>query len=109
MMRLAPYIALILLGGGGVWYVMNLRATVAEQGVEISSLTRSNAALIAQNTQSAVAREVDAVRASLELKQAREATASVEAILTAELGECADEPLDPAIADILNRLRRTTD
>jgi hypothetical protein len=104
MMRLAPYIALILLGGGGVWYVMNLRATVAAQGVEISSLTRSNAALRTQNEQSAIAREVDAARAALETKQARDATAAVEAILTANLGECADAPLDPAITDILDGL-----
>jgi hypothetical protein len=109
MIRLLPYLLAATLVGGGVWYVMSLRATVAAQGAEIASLARSNAALTTQNAQSAVAREVDAARAVLETKQAREATASVEAILTAELGECADAPLDPAIADILNRLRRTTD
>jgi hypothetical protein len=88
---------------------MAMRVTIATQGAEIASLSRSNAALTNQNAQSAIAREVDAVRAALEVKQAREATASVEAILTAELGECADEPLDPAIADILNGLRGAPD
>lgn len=104
MIRLLPYLLAATLVGGGVWYVMGLRATVAAQGAEIASLARSNAALTTQNAQSAVAREVDAARATREMKQARDATAAVEAILTANLGECADAPLDPAITDILNGL-----
>jgi hypothetical protein len=104
MIRLLPYLLAATLVGGGVWYVISLRATVAAQGAEIASLARSNAALTTQNAQSAVAREVDAARATLETKQARDATAAVEAILTAELGGCADAPLDPVITDILNGL-----
>jgi hypothetical protein len=36
MIRLAPYIALILLGGGAVWYVMDLREQVATHAATVA-------------------------------------------------------------------------
>jgi len=87
------------------------------QGQAITALEAENAAisrsLVSLNTQydlSKVARAVDAARAERETQQARDAANAIEAILTAEFGECADAPLDPAITDILDGLLgRSTD
>jgi hypothetical protein len=100
MFRKALLAALLLAVGWGGVQSLRLAGVKAEN----SRLTRSNTALVTQAERSDLARGVDAARAELEMERAREATAAVELLLTADLGECADAPLDPAITNILNGL-----
>lgn len=100
-----------LLGGVGVavWWVMDLRADKAALEAQIASQARSLAAYEMKAAQDQLAREVDAARVDGQRERDRAASAAVIEILTTELGECSDAPIDPAIADFLGRLRRTED
>tara|TARA_X000001316_G_scaffold12129_1_gene5692 strand:+ start:473 stop:814 length:342 start_codon:yes stop_codon:yes gene_type:complete len=100
-----------LMGGTGwlVWSFMDMRATVADQDAQIASQARSLAAYEVKAEQDQLAREVDAARAAFQRERDRAAAVAAIDLLTAELGECADAPIDPAVADILDGLRRTDD
>ena len=101
-----PYIlgAAVIAAGGGVWYVMDLRADKAALAAENASLSRSLAAMEAQAAQSKMAREVEAARASRFAARTAELSATIESLLT---GDISDENLDPRIADFINGLRET--
>jgi hypothetical protein len=101
--------ALVALTGGGVWYVMDLQADKVAAAAVIAAQTRTIAAHDAQAAQARLAREVDAARALRQREADRATAAAVEQILFAELGECADAPIDPDLADILNGLRPARD
>jgi cell division protein FtsB len=103
---LIPYLfaAAVLAAGGGVWYVMDLRADKAALVAENGSLSRSLAAIEAQAEQSRLAREVEAARAERFAVRSAKLSATIEALLT---GEIPDEMLDPRIADYINGLRET--
>ena len=102
-------IALVGGFGGAVWWVMDMRAAKVAQAARIASQARSLAAYEVKAEQDQLAREVDAARAAFQRERDRAAAVAAIDLLTAELGECADAPIDPAVADILDGLRRTED
>lgn len=104
-LRTLPMALAAVVAGYGAWVWQ--QATIDQLTADNASLTRSVAALEVSIEQSRVARRVDAARAAAQRQRDREAAATVEAILTTRLGECADAPLDPDLAAILNGLRPT--
>ncbi|WP_226782221.1 hypothetical protein [Oceaniglobus trochenteri] len=89
--------------GGAAWWqsskVDDLQDRISAQG-------RANAALMAQAVQARLSAAVAAAYRESEARRASAANATIEKILTADLGECADAQLDPALSDILRGLRQ---
>lgn len=101
-LRYAPH-ALAAAGLGlAVWWVMSLRLDNARLSAENAALHRSNIALRQQADQSKLAREVEVARAERWRARAGELSGQIETILTEGF---PDVPLDPDLADLLNRLR----
>lgn len=101
--RYLAYAALcgaLALAGAALWQ----RGTIAKLEGQNASLTRSVAALELSREQAKLARAVEAARASSEAARAAESRQLVERILTTEFGGCADETLDPDLADLLRGL-----
>lgn len=109
MMRLLapfmPYIAgaalaAAILAGGALWWQSG---TIDRLRAYKASLERSVAALEQQAAQAAESRRVAAARARRAQEMTAEKDAALDAIRNLDLGECADETIDPALADILGR------
>ena len=98
----AAALACLGLAGWGFY----LKADNARLAMENAALSRSVAALAQQAENSALARDVERVRADAEARRNAELQATIEAILT---GDITDAPLDPDLAARLNSLRGTTD
>lgn len=81
------------------WQGRGIAATEAEN----ASLSRSVGALTMQAEQSALAADVAAARAKRAQEMSADAAAQIEAIRSLNLGDCADEEIDPALADLLGR------
>ena len=101
-----PYImgAAVLAAMGAVWYVMDLRADKAALAAQNAALSRSLAAVAEQAEQSRLAREVEAARAERFAARSAELSQAIEDIFT---GGIPDAPLNPDLADRINRLRIT--
>ncbi|MDF1729539.1 MAG: hypothetical protein P1U53_17495 [Sulfitobacter sp.] len=95
----AAVLACVGLSAALWWQGRGIAATEAEN----ASLTRSVAALALQAEQSALAADVAAARAARAQQMSAEANAQIEAIRNLNLGDCADETIDPALADVLGR------
>jgi hypothetical protein len=109
MMRLLtpfmPYIAgaalaAAILAGGALWWQSG---TIDRLRADKASLERSVAALERQAAQAALSREVAAARAKAAQAMTAEKDAALDAIRNLDLGECADETIDPALRDLLDR------
>ena len=98
----AAALACLGLAGWGVY----LKTDNARLHAENAALSRSVAALMQQAAQSALARDVERVRADAEARRNADLQVTIEAILT---GDITDAPLDPDLAARLNSLRGTTD
>jgi len=103
--RLAPYGIAGLIAAGAVWWLMDLRADLAYERAENARLTRSLAAMTIRAENAAIARDVERARVEVARKREAAARTTVSEIQNLKLGECADAPLDPELADILNRVR----
>ena len=88
--------------GAAAWWQAG-RADSAES--RAATLIRSVATLEASLTQRAAAAKIASERAARWQVRAGELDATIQSILTADLGECADAQLDPDLADLLGRLR----
>lgn len=76
---------------------------------ENERLTRNAGVLLSQVEQARQSAAEAAAYAQRERDLNMKASATIEAIRNLELGECADAPLDPSLADILGRGLRTED
>ena len=99
---IAALCACLCLLGALWWQSGALDASKAQA----ASLARSVAVQTASLDQARLSADVAAARAERAQKEAAASTATVEAILTATLGECADANIDPALADILRGVQR---
>ena len=95
-----------ILGGAallfGVWWVTSLQLDNARLEAEKAALQRSVIAFQQQAAQSRLAREVEIARAERWKARASDLSTQIETILTEGF---PDAPLDPDLADLLNRLR----
>ncbi len=101
-----PVVAAVLVAalGWAFWLRGDLAAARADLTAvqdDLAKARRSNAALQEQIAQSRLAREVEAARAA----RAREAAAAVQAEIETIYRTINDAPLDPALADRINRVR----
>lgn len=85
-----------------VWWVMDLRLENARLTDENAALNRSVIAFQQQAEQSRLAREVEIARAERWKARSAQLSTEIETILTEGF---PDAPLDPDLADLLNRLR----
>lgn len=106
MTRYALIIALGVLCAALGWIAWQSR-TIAALGADNARLERSNAALTMTAEQNAMARDVARATAARHAIIAAKAQGDVEAILTGDFGECADENLPDDLRDILGGLRTT--
>lgn len=103
MRWLAPYTVVgVLVGAVGLfaghrWQQPAIDALEAQ----VASQARSIAALTLSRDQSVEARRVEATRAQAAQAAIADRDARIEALLTADLGDCADAPLDPELVDLL--------
>lgn len=86
----------------GVWWVTSLQLDNVRLVAENAALHRSVIAYQQQAEQSRLAREVEIARAERWKARASDLSTQIETILTEGF---PDAPLDPDLADLLNRLR----
>ena len=93
-------LAALVAAGGWIWLQSGW---LDKAEAENARLTRSIAVLERQAEQAALSRDVAAARAKAAQDMAAEKDAMLDAIRNLNLGECADETLDPALRDLLDR------
>lgn len=109
MIRFAPYAIVMALFGAAVWWVMDLRATATALAAENATLGRSVASLEISRDQSILARAVADESAAREAREASDTARVIVEILTADLEECADATIGPALSDLIDGLHRSAD
>ena len=92
--------------GGMAW---SSSAQVAALEVQAASLARSVAVQRQAVAQRDEAARVAAARARHWETRAGELNETIQTILTADFGECADAPIDPGLADLIDGLRQADD
>lgn len=91
-----------MVAGSALWVQTSRLGAVR---AENERLTRNAAVLDAQLEQARLSASVAAAHAKREREITANATAAIEAIRNLDLGDCADETIDPDLADILDGLR----
>ncbi|MGB1390512.1 MAG: hypothetical protein ACPG61_16680 [Paracoccaceae bacterium] len=86
---------------GALWWQVGTLDTLRDDNAR---LTRNAGVLQGQIEQARLAADVAAAYAERERQIASAAASTIDTIRNLDLGECADAPIDPDLADALGRL-----
>lgn len=102
MMRYVAVAALMAcLGLGGAFWWQS--GKIEDLAAESARLARNAVVLEIERANARLAADVAAKRAARAMKMNAEAADTIAAIRNLKLGDCADEKIDPALADHLGR------